>query len=168
LSGAQTIQFGRFDDLDFHCVAPLKGHVSCVPEDAFPPDARTFPDTEEGRRQAAGFAVTMLKQVRSRSAGGGRRDAVGVLVTYHLRLIGFDGERVTVGWSLFTPKPARLPEDWMFSRRAAVAEADRQDDSAVDMIWVPLPRRRGPYFIRLSVYDDQGIELDNADTRKVE
>jgi hypothetical protein len=36
------------------------------------------------------------------------------------------------------------------------------------MIWVPLPRRRGPYFIRLSVYDDQGIELDNADTRKVE
>jgi hypothetical protein len=140
-----------------------------VPDESFPPDARAFPDTEEGKQQARRFATTMLRQVRSRSVGRRRREAVGALVTYDLRLVGFDGERVTVGWSLWTAsKRARLPENWMFSRRAAVVEADRQDDSAAGMVWIPLPRDRGPYFIRLSLYDDQGVELDNADTPEVD
>jgi hypothetical protein len=31
--------------------------------------------------------------------------------------------------------------------------------------WVPLPRQTGPFFVRLSVFDDQGERLAFADSK---
>jgi len=31
--------------------------------------------------------------------------------------------------------------------------------------WVPLPKRRGPFFVRLTVYDDEGERLTFSDSK---
>jgi hypothetical protein len=42
---------------------------------------------------------------------------------------------------------------------------DVNRDSGSGEFWVPIPQLRGPFFIRVGVYDDHGTRLDYADTR---
>ena len=56
-----------------------------------------------------------------------------------------------------------MPREWLVNRRALVARPEVASDRASGDFWVPLPRRRGPYFVRLGVYDE-GTRLTFADT----
>jgi hypothetical protein len=43
---------------------------------------------------------------------------------------------------------------------------ERNGDSASDDFWAPIPKLKGPFFIRVGVYDAHGERLDYADTQR--
>ncbi len=110
--------------------------------------------------------LNALRGTRARPASGGRTEPLGVTINFILTLEGFKGKRADVRWSLYDAGARRrVPRDWLANRRALSARAEAASDRAGGEFWVPLPRRRGPFFVRLSVYDEDGTQLDRADSR---
>lgn len=95
-----------------------------------------------------------------------KRELVGAAVRFKLALTGFRGRRVQVRWSLYSAKQGvRVPRDWLYNQRILLLRGEADRDSASGQFWVPIPQLRGPFFIRIGVYDDKrGGELDFADT----
>ena len=47
-----------------------------------------------------------------------------------------------------------------------VIEGEAETDVASPEFWAPLPRARGPYFLRIEVFDENGEWLTRARTTK--
>jgi hypothetical protein len=128
------------------------------------------PDGSPTNVDPAEFARRLKKLLatsRTQAAPGGKVVPVGVTVNYDVSLTGFRGRSVTVRWSLHRPNGATLPYDWLRSEaaRRLIGEADK--DSASDSFWVPLPRAGAPFFVRLELYDEDGVRLTYANTRPI-
>jgi hypothetical protein len=121
-------------------------------------DASTPGDAEVAAKQlAVVFHHTRTKLVEQGSTGATRPVPVGADVNFDLTLEGLTGRRVTVRWSLYRAHGDRpLPRDWLRNRKVLVAHARAATDEESGEFWVPLPRSRGSYFIRLGAYDDAG------------
>jgi hypothetical protein len=100
--------------------------------------------------------------------GTGKREPVGVTVNFNALLTGFDGKRVDVRWSLYTRPAASASRTRGCATRPPLflkGKADTHKRS--DQFWAPIPKAKGPYFIRVSVYDaDDDTRLDYANTRR--
>jgi hypothetical protein len=128
------------------------------------------PDGSPARLDPAEFARRLrrlLATSRIRAAPGGKVVPVGVTINYDVSLTGFRGRTVTVRWSLHHPNGPTLPYDWLRSEaaRRLIGEADK--DTASDSFWVPIPRTGAPFFIRLELYDEDGVRLTYGDTRPI-
>jgi hypothetical protein len=89
---------------------------------------------------------------------------VGVMVTFNISLTGFDDDRTDVRWSLYSAGAGSVvPRAWLRSQLALSLRGTADDDGGSFDFWVPLPRKPGPYFVRLGVYDDN-TRLDYANT----
>lgn len=81
---------------------------------------------------------------------------LGVMVTFEADLVGFTGTPATIRWSMFSADPARhLDPQWYQTVPVLSVTPDSNDDRFSSQFWVPEPRRRGDYYIRL--------EVDSAD-----
>ncbi len=115
------------------------------------------------REARARALLKVLRGTRTRPSEDGRLAPIGVTVSFDTTLEGFSERRADVRWSLYDARGAgRVPRDWLLNRRAM----QLTDDSASDDFWVPLPKRRGPFFVRIAVYDDHGNRLTFRDSRR--
>ena len=90
---------------------------------------------------------------------------VGVTVNYNVTMKGFEDDTVEIRWSLYSAKSSvPVPQDWLRTRTALTLQGQAPEDSGGDPFWVPIPRRQGRYFIRVSVHDENDTRLDYADT----
>jgi hypothetical protein len=119
-----------------------------------------------------GVAVTsseslleILDGTRSRVVSGDVTEPLGVAISFDLTLEGFLNRRIDVRWSLFTARRggAMVPQDWLVNRRALVAIPEATFDRASGEFWIPLPKKRGPYFVRVSAWD-KNERLDFSDS----
>jgi hypothetical protein len=122
---------------------------------------------EESSGQATVAAKDLLKVLRGtrvRPLSGGTSEPLGATLNFDLSLEGYEGKRVEVRWSLYNARAdVRVPRDWLVNRRALVAEPDAPSERASNDFWVPLPRQRGPFFVRLTAYDG-GTRIARADS----
>lgn len=69
------------------------------------------------------------------------------------------------GASLFDARTrTRMPQSWLRNRDALRLTAEAGSDRSSDKFWVPLPRERGPYFVRLELFNDHSDLLEFANT----
>jgi hypothetical protein len=95
----------------------------------------------------------------------GKRELVGVTVNFNVSMTGFNDGRVDIRWSLYRAGGGGVvPRDWLRNQRAVSLRGEAEQDSGSDQFWVPLPSVKGPYFIRLGVYDEDDTRLDYANT----
>lgn len=92
---------------------------------------------------------------------------LGHVVNFRVRIEGMVGRCAYVRWSLFDAREqARVRERWLRNRDALFLVPDRLDDEGSADFWVPLPRRPGPYYVRIELFDDSGGRLDFANTKR--
>ena len=123
-----------------------------------------------GAIQRARQLLRVLRDTRVRespsTSGSATREVLGVTVSFDLQLEGFKGRRSHVRWSLYSAREdRRVPRDWLINRHALSLRAKTNEDRASKEFWVPLPRRKGPFFVRVSAYDDEGNRFTYEDTK---
>lgn len=131
-------------------------------------DAEGQPSTVQPAKVANGL-VKILRGTRMQPVGGhGKREPVGVTVNFNASLTGFDGKRVDVRWSLYNAaRRGRVPHAWLRNQTALFLKGKAETHRRSDQFWAPIPKAKGLYFIRVSVYDaDDGTRLDYADTSR--
>jgi hypothetical protein len=119
---------------------------------------------EVSQAEAAEQLVSLLTGSRLQLLSSGMRQPVGVTVNYRISLTGFRGRKVDVRWELHRAGGGILPHEWLKDQRAALLEGEAEKDSASPSFWVPLPAIQGPFFIRLTANDEDGVNLARADT----
>lgn len=132
--------------------------------DAQAPEAggEPAPGTKEAEVRARAL-LKLLRGTRNRPSQDGRLEPVGVTVSFDAALKGFSGRRADVRWSLYDAGARkRVPREWLLNRPALKLTAE----SASDDFWVPLPKLRGPFYVRIGVYDDDRNRLTFADSRR--
>jgi len=119
---------------------------------------------EQGTRTVdAGRVLRVLRGTRT----GSSNEPVGVSVNFALTLRGLRGVPTDVRWSLYDARGrGRVPRDWLVNRRALTARPEADLDRASGSFWVPLPRRSGPFFVRVSIFGEDDRPLDFADSKR--
>jgi hypothetical protein len=96
----------------------------------------------------------------------------GVLVSFDVRIDGFQGEEATLEWTvLASPSMERVADPWLVDQQgwpAGVFIPEAERDSMNGQIWAQLPDRPGTYIIRLTLYDPEGVRLASLDTDALE
>ena len=164
-----TLEMGKVD-LGDECLRNLESPNCGLGSSSLEGLGVRNPDGSPADLDPAEFARRLrrlLATSRIQAAPGGKLVPVGVTVNYDVSLTGFRGRTVTVRWSLHRPNGATLPYDWLRSEaaRRLIGEADK--DTASDSFWVPIPRTGAPFFIRLELYDEDGVRLTYGDTRPI-
>lgn len=126
-------------------------------------------DIEEGRGGGAvadaEALLKVLESTRARSVSG-RLEPLGVTLSFDLALDGFKDEQAAVRWSLYDAGARkRVPRDWLVNRRALVVRPEATFDRASGEFWVPAPKRKGPFFVRVAVYDNDGERMAFSDSK---
>jgi hypothetical protein len=87
------------------------------------------------------------------SGGSGSRwQPLGELVSVNLELAGLKGQPVVLSWSIYPENGSTsLPKQWLGDFVAYRLVATTDDDTGTLDMWIPLPRQRGPYFIRATL-----------------
>ena len=81
-----------------------------------------------------------------------KRQPVGELFNVNLELAGLKGQPVSLSWQIFQKAGrSHLSGEWLGNFAAYSLEATTNDDTGSLVVWVPMPRQPGPYFIRLSL-----------------
>lgn len=104
-------------------------------------------------------------QIADTAGGPAKLSPLGVVVNFSAQIDGYRGKESVVRWSLFDARErTRMPQPWLRNRVALRLVPEAGSDRGSLAVWVPLPRQRGPYFVRLELLDDRGNRLDKADT----
>jgi hypothetical protein len=112
--------------------------------------------------------VDLLKNTRTVLIGGehGKREPVGVEVTFLIELEGLRGEDVYIRWSIHEAgSKHRLFGKWLSTSVAYRLKVNSDDTTRARNIWVPLPETKGPFFVRLYVASEGDI-LSFYDTKR--
>jgi len=131
-------------------------------------DEEGQPSTVRPAKVADGL-VKILRGTRMQPLDAqGKREPVGVTVNFNASLTGFDGKRVDVRWSLYNATDRRrVPHAWLRNQTALFLKGKADMHNRSDQFWAPIPKAKGPYFIRVSVYDaDDDTRLDYANTAR--
>lgn len=90
----------------------------------------------------------------------------GLLVNFGVRLTGFNGKDIPTQWSMYNAETNEVVP--LFRNQPGWPDAEftieADDDSGRGEIWVPLPQLEGRYFVRITLLNDRGTELDRLDT----
>jgi hypothetical protein len=123
------------------------------------------PGDVEARANAIAAA---LNETRTVPGQDGRLEPLGVAVTVQVTVTGLEGEEADVTWSLRHGDGGRLPHVWLRNRPVIHLTGEAESDSGSAEFWVPLPKRpRGPYFVRIGMYDADGTPLTFANTDRI-
>ena len=76
----------------------------------------------------------------------------GMYVQFHVEVVGWQGERLPVRWQLLDGDGEIVQQDKLIEIQPQV----NKDTADLDF-WVALPRRRGPFRIRVRLYEPDGI-----------
>lgn len=122
----------------------------------------------EGRAVAPEVAAKRIATVlhRTRTVDvGGRRVPLGLLVTTKIRLVALRHRDVSLTWSLL-PVDGRsgLGRVWQGPNLSYRLRAQDDDDRVVVPLWIPLPKRKGRYIVRLDVFHADA-NLEQADSK---
>jgi hypothetical protein len=128
---------------------------------------RSFSYTDSADADTPGDAVIAAKQLavvfhhsRTRvveSSGAGKRVPAGADIDFDVTLDGLKGRLVTIRWTLFRARDGKpVPRDWLRYRKVLAVTPKRASEPENREFWVPLPKRHGPYFVRLVVVGDGG------------
>jgi hypothetical protein len=121
--------------------------------------------TEVSPVQIGTRLAKLLAGTRTHEIAQGKVEPMGVTVNYNVSLKGFRGRKVDVRWSLYDANGGhKVPRDWLRDQDIRWWKGEAEKDSASDSFWVPLPKISGPFFIRVGVYDEDGVRLDFKDT----
>jgi hypothetical protein len=118
-------------------------------------NTQTGPDGEPlDPQQAADAVVAVFAQARTEPVS---HDALGMMVTADLQVVGLRGQPLVLSWSLLraggkTP----LPAAWRGTTTSSRLVPSTDSDTGVSEVWVPLPRADGSYVAQLS------LRLDGA------
>jgi hypothetical protein len=115
---------------------------------------------------AATNLVRVFRNTRTQPVPeAGKTEPVGAAVNFNLTLENLEGRNVVVRWSMYrVGAGSPLPHNWLVNRRVYREHVDRSSETVSKEFWVPLPRRRGPYFVRLSAWDGNN-RLDYEDSK---
>jgi hypothetical protein len=105
----------------------------------------------------------LLASSRMQPVSGGQAP-VGVTVNYNISLTGFRGRTVTMRWSLYGAGGSVVPLRWLKNEPIHWLRGEADKDSASDSFWVPIPKAKGPFKVRLGVYKGDNVRLDYADS----
>ncbi len=106
--------------------------------------------------------ATLLAGTRTQ---GREAQPIGVMVDYDVSVTGFRQHRVTVRWSLLEAGAGvQVPRKWLRNQSVRWLKGEAEKDSASGSFWVPLPKIRGPFQVRVSLYDEDNVRLAYADT----
>jgi uncharacterized membrane protein YgcG len=86
--------------------------------------------------------------------GGGstKWEPLGELVSADLELAGLKGQPVLLSWSIFQKNgPSHLSGKWLGNFVAYSLVPTTNDDTGTVVMWIPLPKQKGPYFVRLTL-----------------
>jgi hypothetical protein len=119
-------------------------------------------------RAAAVAAALHETQTSGQRGKDGRLEPLGVVVRIQATVTGLEGKRAEVKWSLRHANGGSLPHKWLRNRPILKLTGEAGHDSGSAEFWVPLPKRpRGPYIVRITMYDDKGTPLAFAKTSEV-
>jgi hypothetical protein len=100
------------------------------------------------------------------AAGAPKITPQGVVVNFTAQIEGYEGRQSIVRWSLFDARErTRMPQTWLRNRKALVLVPQAGFDRGSEAVFVLLPRERGPYFVRLELFDEDANRLAYADTQ---
>jgi hypothetical protein len=112
---------------------------------------------------AAERVVKVLKQTRTVRSGH-KREPVGAVVTVNVDLSGLRGEPLLLSWSIWQQGGGkRLLGRWLDDNLAYRLKPTSQHDTGSVDLWVPLPKAKGHYFVRLALSDGT-TRLASADS----
>jgi hypothetical protein len=109
--------------------------------------------------------VTVMRATRTRIGPNGQPEAVGVAVSFDVTLEGFKGRRAEVHWTLYREHGGPVRHAWLIDHRVLRLKGERDTDMASSDFWIPLPKLRGPYYVRIGVYDERGTRTTYERTR---
>jgi hypothetical protein len=136
--------------------ASVKGRARAIVTDDYKAPAA------EVRSVLAASRVNVSKP----AAGAPKITPQGVVVNFTAAIEGYEGEQSIVRWSLFdAAERTRMPQPWLRNRKALVLVPQAGFDSGSEAVFVLLPRERGPYFVRLELFHEDGHRLAFADTK---
>ena len=115
---------------------------------------------------AANRLIAILGQTQTASGGSSsKRAPLGELVGVNVELEGLQGQPVFLLWSIFQAgSQTPLFGKWLSNFVAYRLEATTNDDTGSLEMWIPLPKRPGPYYIHLSLTTG-GASLVSTDSR---
>jgi hypothetical protein len=87
----------------------------------------------------------------------------GVLVSFHYQLDGFGGREIPLRWELNNAKT----NDLVAQDQARSIKPSTNSDGRDGYVWVPQPKRRGRYYITVTLYqpEKQRVPLKHFDTK---
>jgi hypothetical protein len=97
--------------------------------------------------------------------------ALGNVVSYRLEMEGFARRTVRVYWSVFEESGQKVSDKSLndqFGWPSNDFEAKRRVNVVSGDAFVPLPKADGTYFVRIGVWDGQGVRMDVIDSPKFE
>jgi hypothetical protein len=104
------------------------------------------------REAATSKLVSLLRSVRKAGTGApGTWSPAGVMVTARLRIVNEQGHQVAIHWSVYD-KEQRLALPWTTTHQSLLITPRHTDDRIIATLWLPLPKRRGHYYVRLDAY----------------
>jgi len=107
---------------------------------------------------AAQRLVSILRDTRSVSTPEGRRDPLGVVVDANVVLEGLHDRRLQVSWSIWSVGGnRRLFGQWLREVPAYYVTAESERETASFDFWVPIPKGRGKYEVRLLLRDGEAV-----------
>jgi hypothetical protein len=134
-------------------------------------------DTEGNPVAPAVAAERVVELLRGARSTGGEKpqgekpggekpkgEPLGVVVSADLELAGLRGKPVLLSWSMWQQGgKKRLYGNWLNNNLAYRLKATTDQDTTTLDLWVPLPKSRGPYFIRVSLTTAESV-LASADS----
>lgn len=94
----------------------------------------------------------------------------GVLANFTARISGFTGQPCRIGWSVYNSTSQELLYTSTFKlygldiTSEKIFTPERDIDQASSWVWVATPGDPGEYFVRLELFDPEGVRLDYADS----
>lgn len=87
---------------------------------------------------------------------------LGVFLQFRIETTGFKGKKLPLKWELFNAKSG----DQVGESQATLIHPSANTDSLSWHAWVPLPRRKGPFFVLVQLLNEKGaVPLDRLQTK---
>jgi hypothetical protein len=133
-----------------------------------PPIAGTITKLDLRKNQRFAQYVSDTRQPSTRYTDGDL-EKVGNVVTVFVQLRGYKNEELHVDWSLFDADTGEQIPGPEFNQVDTLQFTPRSDDHAgTGKLWVPLPRRDGRFFVRVSLIDRRGQTVNERDSQAFE
>lgn len=89
----------------------------------------------------------------------------GALLEFRVAIVGFKGQHLRLKWELFDDASGRQVDE----SKAVVVTPTKERNAARWQFWIPLPKRRGPFFAVVALLEQKRfslLELDTLETRR--